>query len=131
MRGCYWNTFIETERRYEKPKRNLSLENRFNVRFRFRVWFVKDLSSRWANNPTTFFIIVIFKQQKSQLFIFKRSANHCFKSESNTQLPVGTITLYYYFGKPCTCGFTTSTVKLLARIKFHLLSTFFGLTNTL
>jgi len=39
-----------------------------------------------------------------------------FKSESNTQLPVGTITLYYYFGKSCTCGFTTS-VSLFSLIR--------------
>jgi len=56
---------IETERRRNRLKRNLSLESRSNINFRFRVWFVKGLSLRWTNNPKTLFII-LFQPLKIQ-----------------------------------------------------------------
>ena len=42
---------LHFERIFDTLKRNLSLESRSNINFRFRICFVKDLSTRRTNNP--------------------------------------------------------------------------------
>jgi len=97
-----------SKRRYEKSKRNLSLENSSNIRFRFTVSFVKDLLLRWTNNLNALFIIIFNSNKKNPNFSnFNSSANQ-FKMKIKYTTPYRNNTLFSRSVKPCTCGFYTS-----------------------
>ena len=70
---------------------------------------MKDLSPWWTNNPKALFIIIFYFKTKYKTFHLKLFSNPSWKLIEFIT-PSRNDTLYYYIGKPCTCGFTTSVV---------------------